>query len=82
MGSCNLSKSLKVISTCSDRPNVFLEVKHISRKDNLDSLKWVIDLIVVCGNESPKVVVFCRSVTLTGLVCCYLTRQLSRLKKR
>ena len=76
--SCNLSKNVKVISTCSDRANIFLEVIKVPKQENIECLQWVVDLLSVNGFNTPKIVVFCRSVETAGLVYDELKRFFSK----
>lgn len=76
--SCNLSKSVKIISTCSNRENIFLEVKKVQKQENIECLQWIVNLLSVKGYNAPKIVVFCRSVDTAGLVYSELKRFLSK----
>ncbi|XP_066910771.1 bifunctional 3'-5' exonuclease/ATP-dependent helicase WRN-like [Clytia hemisphaerica] len=78
IGSCNLSKSLKIISTCSDRPNIFLEVIKVPKQENVECLHWILSILAKDVHESPKFVIFCKFVDTAGIVY----QQLRRFKKK
>ena len=65
MSSCCLSKSVKIISTCSDRKNIRLAVVNIKSK-NIECLRWLINGLIDYGMESPKIIIYCRTVNTVG----------------
>ena len=67
ISSCNLSKSLNIISTCPDRPNICLCVFKIKKKD-AQPLSWILDKLVENKSSAPKVIIFCRTVELCGFL--------------
>ena len=73
---CHLSKTVKIISTCSDRSNLYLEVKFAPKQDGIQCLSWIIPMLR--EENSSKIVIFCRSVTLAGFVYSQLLRLFRR----
>ena len=65
MSSCCLSKSVKIISTCSDCKNIRLAVVNIKSK-NIECLRWLINGLIDYGMESPKIIIYCRTVNTVG----------------
>ena len=62
--SCSLYK-FKVISECTARKNICLHVIQIKKK-SVEPLNWVLDGLVEYGVDSPKIVIYCRTVKLVG----------------
>ena len=65
ISSVGLSKNVKIISTCANRPNIRLSVVTIPKK-NISCLYWIIEGLREYGVDAPKVIIYCRSVTLVG----------------
>ena len=51
MPSCNLSKSMSIISTSIDRKNIRLSVVHVKTK-TITCLQWIIDGLMELDMES------------------------------
>jgi superfamily II DNA helicase RecQ len=66
ISSCNLSRNLRTIYTCSDRKNIRLSVVQIKNQEQLQYLLWIVKLLV--DPECPRCIVYCRTVTLCGYV--------------
>ena len=63
--SVNLSKRTKIICSSPDRPNIRLSVVKLKTK-SLDCLYWIIDLLTLLSVDCPKIIIYCRSITLVG----------------
>lgn len=63
--SCSLSNNLKLIVTCSDRPNIRLSYVKCPEK-NINCFSWVIKKLKELGNKCPKMMIYCRSQLLVG----------------
>ncbi|XP_057312160.1 recQ-like DNA helicase BLM [Hydractinia symbiolongicarpus] len=78
IGSCGLSKKLRVISVCSDRQNIRLCVLNISSRENVQCLKWIVDTFLSEVSDTHKVIIYCRSVTLCGFVYYHVRKMIER----
>ena len=58
--SCSLSNSLKVIHTCSDRPNIRLSIFKIKSKC-ISCFSWLFDFLIKMGDNCPKILIYCYS---------------------
>jgi len=61
MSSIELSKHVKIISACSDRPNLKLNLINIRDKHNFGCLRWKVGL-----ETDFKILIYCRSMDLCG----------------
>ena len=64
MSTCNLQKSVTVISTSPNRPNIKLSI--IKTDKTIFQLKWIVYLLSDKKKHSPKILIYCRSITLVG----------------
>ena len=62
---CSLSKNLKVIHVCSDRPNIRLAVTRIKEK-TVSCFHWVFNLLRDNDIFCPKILFYCRTQSLVG----------------
>lgn len=63
MSSCDLSKSVKTVSECTNRENVQLCVIKIKEKA-ASFLKCLLDSLLNKGCIAPKVIVYCRTKSI------------------
>ena len=56
--SCSLSPSVKLIYTCSDRPNIRLSVVKLKEK-NVLCFNWIFDLLIDRGVDCPTILIYC-----------------------
>ena len=61
MNSVELSKNLKIVSACSDRPNIKLNIIKIKDKEDYACLRWLVGL-----ESNFKVLIYTRSMELCG----------------
>jgi len=64
-GACTLSKNVRYIYSCSDRPNIRLSIIPIKTKST-DCFRWLFKMINEHGARCPKILIYCRSQELTS----------------
>ena len=75
--SCNLCKNLKIISVINNRINIRLSVVPLKKK-NFESLRWILTKLLELKENLPKVVIYCRSVSLVGSVYFEIVKYLKQ----
>lgn len=64
---CGLSRNVKLIHSCSDRPNIRLSLIVLKSKST-ECFNWLFKLIVENQINCPKVLIYCKSQTLVSWV--------------
>lgn len=73
----NLSANTKVVCASVDRPNIRLTVVKI-RSKTFDCLLWMINEIKSKGITCPKIIIYCRTITLVGWMFDKLSTNLGK----
>ncbi|XP_066916659.1 probable ATP-dependent DNA helicase RecS [Clytia hemisphaerica] len=63
--SCNLSRTVNIISESVDRKNIKLNIINLETK-SADCLFWVLEGLKEYGRDAPKIIIYCRTVDMIG----------------
>ena len=66
--SCSLSKNLRIVYECSDRPNIRMSIVKVDEK-SVKCFDWVFKLLRKRRLDCPRILIYWRSQKLVGWLC-------------